>query len=105
MAIVCTNDLLCNKIGAEMITPEEYRKKYEAGESAGIYCENIDRHSKLDYDGMTYCQHCYREMKTENQKLREAFNAAKAFIEANKDDPDIADIYDRYAKAEKALNR
>ena len=45
------------------------------------------------------------EKDEEIEKLREAYNAAKAFIEANKDDPDIADIYDRYAKAQEALEK
>jgi hypothetical protein len=40
--------------------------------NAGIYCEpkNIDRHLNLGSDGMVYCQHCYRELKAENEKLR-----------------------------------
>ena len=38
-------------------------------------------------------------LKEENQKLREAFNAAKAFIETTGDNPDIYEFYDRYAKA------
>ena len=90
MAIVCTNDLLCNKIGAEMISPEEYRKKYEGGERLSE-TDSLDRHIK--------------QLEAENRKLRKAFNAAKAFIETNKDDPDMADIYDKYQIAEKALNR
>ena len=84
-----------------MISPEEYRKKYEAGDmSAGIYCDNIEKHADIkDFeDGMTYCRHCYREMKA-------VLTAAEAFIEASSNDPDIAEIYDRYIKAKKALNR
>ena len=66
-----------------MIDAEEYRNKYEAND--------MTEREELIY------------LKEENRKLREAFNAAKAFIEANKDDPDIADIYDRYIKAKEAL--
>lgn len=64
-----------------MITPEEYRKKYE---SAGIYCEhdNIERHIRLEYDGMTYCQHCYREMKEENRMLKHRIETLKELYKA-----------------------
>ena len=57
MAIVCTNDLLCNKIGAEMISPEEYRKKYEGGERLSE-TDSLDRHIK--------------QLEAENRKLRDA---------------------------------
>jgi len=90
---------------------EEYRRKFEAGEItedeeliwlrnkfAGIYCDNIEKHADIkDYeDGMYYCRHCYREMKA-------VLTAAEAFIEASSNDPDIAEIYDRYIKAKEAL--
>ena len=68
-----------------MISPEEYRKKYEGG--------NMTGHEELVY------------LKEENRRLREAFNAARAFIEANKDDDNIVEIYERYVKAKKALNQ
>ena len=71
------------------MTPEEYRRKYEENKIPP-YDEWVEE---------------YRGMEEENRKLRKAFNAAKAFIETNKDDPDMADIYDKYQIAEKALNR
>lgn len=39
---------------------------------AGIYCkpENVDRHLMLESDGMVYCQHCYRELQAENERLK-----------------------------------
>ena len=53
---------------------------------ANVLCDNWEHHMTLETDGMVWCQHCYLELKAENEQLKEY---VKKIVDGHYFDPAI----------------